>query len=145
MKPLILCAMLALAGCSTVGSDFVEPAADAAPAWRHGAVPADSARLPATWWTVFGDDTLNALEERAVPARQRGRQSQRPASAAGAGAAVESEKRAGSDRDRGRLGGQLAHLGRNGPGAGAGRPLDQGRQLHCLACRCPTNSICGAA
>lgn len=66
MKPLILCAMLALAGCSTVGSDFVEPATDAAPAWRHGAVPADSARLPATWWTVFGDDTLNALEERAV-------------------------------------------------------------------------------
>lgn len=65
MKPLILCAMLALAGCTTVGSDFVEPAGSAA-GWRHAAAPSDSARLPATWWTVFGDQTLNALEERAV-------------------------------------------------------------------------------
>ncbi|MES2017091.1 MAG: efflux transporter outer membrane subunit [Pseudomonadota bacterium] len=65
MKPLILCAMLALAGCSTVGKDFVAPNTASAPAWRHAA-SADSARLPATWWTVFNDPALNALEQRAV-------------------------------------------------------------------------------
>ena len=67
MKPLILCALLALAGCSTVGKDFVEPAGASAPSWRHAdAARADSARLPAEWWTVFNDATLNALEQRAV-------------------------------------------------------------------------------
>jgi multidrug efflux system outer membrane protein len=67
MKLLTLCALLALAGCSTVGKDFVEPAGAAAPAWRHAdAARTDSARLPAEWWTVFNDATLNALEQRAV-------------------------------------------------------------------------------
>ena len=70
MKPLILCALLALAGCGTVGSDFVEPsAAVVAPgdAWRNGvAAQNDTARLPAQWWTVFNDPTLNALQQRAV-------------------------------------------------------------------------------
>ncbi len=67
MKSLTLCALLALAGCTTVGKDFVEPAATPAAAWRHAeAARADSARLPAAWWTVFNDATLNALEQRAV-------------------------------------------------------------------------------
>lgn len=66
MKPLILCALLALSGCSTIGADFVEPAGVAGTAWRHAAATPDSARLPAAWWTVFNDSTLNALEERAV-------------------------------------------------------------------------------
>lgn len=67
MKLLILCAMLALAGCTTVGKDFVEPAGVANAAWQHGdAAKTDSARLPAQWWTVFNDATLNALEQRAV-------------------------------------------------------------------------------
>ena len=65
MKSLILCALLALAGCTTIGTDFVEPAGAANAAWRHGA-GSDSARLPAEWWTVFNDPTLNALEQRAV-------------------------------------------------------------------------------
>jgi len=67
LKPLILCAMLALAGCSTIGKDFVEPAAAPTTAWRHAdAGQLDSARLPAAWWTVYNDAALNALEERAV-------------------------------------------------------------------------------
>ena len=71
MKPLILCAMLALAGCSTIGKDFVAPSGTAgttpAAAWRHADPAAmDGARLPASWWTVYGDAALNALEERAV-------------------------------------------------------------------------------
>lgn len=65
MKPLILCALLALTGCTTIGTDFVEPAGASSPTWRN-VDAADSARLPAQWWTVFGDDTLNALEQRAV-------------------------------------------------------------------------------
>ena len=67
MKPLILCALLALTGCATIGADFVEPVGAAAPAWRNmHAAQADSARLPAEWWTVFNDATLNVLEQRAV-------------------------------------------------------------------------------
>jgi multidrug efflux system outer membrane protein len=66
MKPLILCALLALTGCATIGADFVEPVGASAPAWRNGAAGADSARLPAAWWTVFNDATLNELETRAV-------------------------------------------------------------------------------
>ena len=70
MKPLILCALLALAGCSTIGADFVEPMPTPAPAWRHldaaSTGNADSARLPAQWWTVFNDATLNELQRRAV-------------------------------------------------------------------------------
>ncbi|NHZ39137.1 efflux transporter outer membrane subunit [Massilia sp. CCM 8693] len=67
LKPLILCALLALSGCATIGADFVEPVAVANPAWRHaGAGNQAAARLPASWWTVFGDATLNDLEQRAV-------------------------------------------------------------------------------
>ncbi|MES2321116.1 MAG: efflux transporter outer membrane subunit [Pseudomonadota bacterium] len=65
MKPLILCALLALSGCATIGADFAAPAQAIAPAWRHAAAT-DAARLPAAWWTVFGDATLNELEQRAV-------------------------------------------------------------------------------
>jgi NodT family efflux transporter outer membrane factor (OMF) lipoprotein len=56
-----------LAGCGTVGPDFVAPKAVEAPAYRHAAGAAgDSARLPANWWTVFGDATLDTLEQRAL-------------------------------------------------------------------------------
>ena len=69
MKPLILCAMLALAGCSTIGKDFVAPPGVDSASWRHAdpaAQAGEQARLPAAWWTVYNDATLNALEERAV-------------------------------------------------------------------------------
>ncbi|WP_426110262.1 efflux transporter outer membrane subunit [Massilia sp. PWRC2] len=61
----LLAAALALCGCATVGSNFQEPVTAAAAAYRHAA-SADSARLPAAWWTVFNDPTLDALEQRAV-------------------------------------------------------------------------------
>ena len=61
---------LALSGCSTIGPNFVAPKAAETPAYRHveaaPAAPADTARLPATWWTVFNDATLSSLEERAL-------------------------------------------------------------------------------
>ena len=65
MKPLILCALLALTGCATVGADFTAPAGATAPAFRNASA-SDSARLPAQWWTVFNDPALNALQQRAV-------------------------------------------------------------------------------
>jgi multidrug efflux system outer membrane protein len=73
VRSAIVLSMAALSGCATVGPNFTEPHATQAPGWRHaGAAPVDSAiapdsaRLPAQWWTVFDDSTLNALEQRAV-------------------------------------------------------------------------------
>lgn len=59
---------LALAGCATVGTDFTAPdAAVAGPAWRgQGAPGAADARLPRQWWSVFGDATLDRLEDDAL-------------------------------------------------------------------------------
>ncbi|MES2150664.1 MAG: efflux transporter outer membrane subunit, partial [Pseudomonadota bacterium] len=67
-KSLILAAGAAmLAGCATVGSNFVEPVSTPAAAYRHqDAARTDAARLPATWWSVFGDVQLDALERRAL-------------------------------------------------------------------------------
>ena len=67
-KPLLVTTLaLALAGCSTVGSDFTAPANVQGAAFRHlDPAKTDSARLPAEWWTVFNDQTLNNLEQRAV-------------------------------------------------------------------------------
>jgi multidrug efflux system outer membrane protein len=57
----------ALAGCATVGSDFVAPKGIEAPGFRYAASTQDeSARLPAAWWSVFGDATLDGLEQRAL-------------------------------------------------------------------------------
>jgi multidrug efflux system outer membrane protein len=57
-----------LSACGTVGKDFVAPQGIDTPAFRHAAAePQDqAARLPAAWWTVFGDTTLSQLEERAL-------------------------------------------------------------------------------
>ena len=58
---------LALSACGTVGTDFKAPANVADAQFRHGGAPAgDEARLPAQWWSVFGDATLNRLEHDAL-------------------------------------------------------------------------------
>ena len=62
----LIAASLALAGCTTVGPDFKAPAAPGDAAFRHAAAGGGSARLPASWWTVFGDATLDSLEQRAL-------------------------------------------------------------------------------
>jgi multidrug efflux system outer membrane protein len=72
-KPVIHTAVAAavaavLSACGTVGPNFAAPKAVDTPAWR-GAPTAqanDTARLPAKWWTVFGDATLDQLEQRAM-------------------------------------------------------------------------------
>ena len=67
MRAALALALAALAGCATVGSDFVGPKLAQSAAWRHvDAARFDRARLPAEWWTVFNDPALNALEQRAV-------------------------------------------------------------------------------
>jgi NodT family efflux transporter outer membrane factor (OMF) lipoprotein len=56
-----------MSGCTTLGPDFKAPAAPADTAFRHAPeTNGDSARLPAAWWTVFGDATLDSLETRAL-------------------------------------------------------------------------------
>lgn len=72
-KPVIHTAVAAaiaalLSACGTVGPDFKAPQDIATPAWRHAQAgqQQEAARLPADWWTVFGDQTLNTLEQRAL-------------------------------------------------------------------------------
>jgi multidrug efflux system outer membrane protein len=61
-----------LSACGTIGPDFKAPQGVETAAWRHApAAQANAqlnqdARLPADWWTVFGDQTLNTLEQRAL-------------------------------------------------------------------------------
>ncbi|UGQ45328.1 efflux transporter outer membrane subunit [Massilia endophytica] len=63
----VAAAVLALSGCATVGSDFKAPANVSETSFRHAPQGAASgARLPAQWWTVFGDETLNRLEQQAL-------------------------------------------------------------------------------
>lgn len=54
------------AGCTTLGPDFKAPPAPADAAFRHVGASTDGAHLPATWWQVFGDATLDTLEARAL-------------------------------------------------------------------------------
>ena len=58
---------LAVTGCATVGSDFSAPKNVADASFRHlPQAGTDAAHLPAQWWTVFNDDTLNRLEQTAL-------------------------------------------------------------------------------
>ncbi len=68
LNKLVLVTALAatLAGCSTVGPDFQAPATASDATYRHAASARDAARLPAQWWTVFNDATLDALQARAL-------------------------------------------------------------------------------
>ena len=57
-----------LSACGTVGKDFVAPQGVDTPAYRHASAEPqnETARLPADWWTVFGDTQLDQLERRAM-------------------------------------------------------------------------------
>ena len=66
LRTLIYSAVLtALSGCVTVGLDFKAPQNVASAAYQH-ASKTDAALLPKQWWTVFGDASLDALEQRAL-------------------------------------------------------------------------------
>ena len=58
---------VALSACGTVGQDFTAPANVAGiGTFRHGAAAADAAQLPKDWWSIYGDATLNRLEQSAL-------------------------------------------------------------------------------
>lgn len=71
--PLLLGISLALSACA-VGPDYVRPTIDSPAQFKEnkGWVQAASLAVPAqgAWWTIFGDDTLNALEPRVASANQ---------------------------------------------------------------------------
>jgi NodT family efflux transporter outer membrane factor (OMF) lipoprotein len=77
MKKLIVLVLPFLLGC-TVGPGYVKPPMDLPAAYKEGwkeARPADE--LPkGKWWTLFGDESLNALEERLVLSNQNLRQAE---------------------------------------------------------------------
>jgi len=63
--PLSLAALLCVSSC-TVGPDYKRPAATVPAAYKedanwHPAQPSDTA-IRGNWWEIFGDDSLNALE-----------------------------------------------------------------------------------
>jgi outer membrane protein, multidrug efflux system len=67
-------AAVALAAGCAVGPDYHKPSAELPPAWQpeapwHEAAPNDAA-LKGDWWTLFQDDTLNPLVERALTGNQ---------------------------------------------------------------------------
>src|SRR3546814_5521426 len=77
--PALLAALRVLAGCA-VGPEFQRPEVDT-PSAVNGALPAHEAgswqtaqpaeqALRGQWWKLFGDDTLNALEDQAQQANQ---------------------------------------------------------------------------
>jgi multidrug efflux system outer membrane protein len=58
---------LAFSACTTIGHDFKAPDNPAGPGYRHqGPASAADARLPSEWWSVFGDATLDRLEQSAL-------------------------------------------------------------------------------
>lgn len=63
-------ATLLCAGC-TVGPDFQTPTSDIPPQWRSQEKAHPSApRLASDWWTMYGDRTLDDLQQRALSANQ---------------------------------------------------------------------------
>ena len=74
MRKLALLAVLALAGCITVGPDYQRPAIGVPARYPAPAEPA-GAQLPADWWKLYGDATLDRLVE---AARSAGRRSGKP-------------------------------------------------------------------
>ncbi|MCL6482814.1 MAG: RND transporter, partial [Janthinobacterium lividum] len=60
---------VALSACGSVGQDFTAPANVAGVdngIFRHGAGAADAAQLPKEWWRIYGDATLDRLEQSAL-------------------------------------------------------------------------------
>lgn len=70
---LILCVSLLLSACA-VGPDYKQPSVESPAQFKEykGWVQAAPLAVPAegAWWTIFGDETLNALEPRVVKANQ---------------------------------------------------------------------------
>lgn len=62
-----LSAVALLSACTTVGPDFAAPKFEPVPSYRHAdARGPDATPLPLDSWTLFKDETLDALERRAL-------------------------------------------------------------------------------
>lgn len=61
MRKILLLAALALAGCIKVGPDYTRPEVVALPAGYPTPAAPSEAVVPADWWTLYSDATLNDL------------------------------------------------------------------------------------
>jgi len=61
LRKILPLAALALAGCIKVGPDYTRPEVVALPAEYPTAVAPGEAVVPADWWTIYSDATLNDL------------------------------------------------------------------------------------
>lgn len=61
-----LASLALLNACSSVGRDFVAPKAETAVQYRHSDASVATGDLPLDSWTLFHDDTLDALELQAL-------------------------------------------------------------------------------
>ncbi|MFO1498253.1 MAG: efflux transporter outer membrane subunit [Verrucomicrobiota bacterium] len=60
---------LAAAGCA-VGPNYSRPATPAQAGWKESTATNNLAKLPSTWWQIFQDAQLSALERQAIDANQ---------------------------------------------------------------------------
>jgi outer membrane protein, multidrug efflux system len=58
-----------VAGCA-VGPDFKKPPIDTPVTWKGQQANTITQSIPNDWWTIFGDETLNDLQRRAIRANQ---------------------------------------------------------------------------
>ena len=60
--------LLLMVGCTSVGPDYEKPEVETPDAWHEAVQEEFKSGEPdlQTWWTVFGDDTLNSLIERSA-------------------------------------------------------------------------------
>ena len=80
-RGLAAAALLGIAGCTTVGPDFVAPEPAPPPDWSQplgAGIEAAPGEL-AEWWRVFGDPVLDDLVTQAMAANNDGLASERPA------------------------------------------------------------------
>jgi multidrug efflux system outer membrane protein len=57
----VLAGVLALAGCAAVGPDYLRPSQALPAVFPETGTAVADAQLPANWWTLYGDTTLNEL------------------------------------------------------------------------------------
>ncbi|NLT24902.1 MAG: efflux transporter outer membrane subunit [Syntrophorhabdus sp.] len=65
-----VCLALLIAGCAVVGPEVKPPSMETPATWKGQQTNTLIQSIPRDWWTIFGDETLNDLQRRAIGANQ---------------------------------------------------------------------------